>query len=65
MLSDYSGLSVHDEYKVTLEGNRQVINKYVIQTRDNFGVKQMLVGGIRGKQNLQNLTAGFKGIGLN
>lgn len=39
MLSDYSGLSVHGEYKVNVEGNRQVINKYVVQTRDNFVVK--------------------------
>lgn len=39
MLSDYASLSVHDEYKVNLEGNSQVINKYVVQIGDNFGLK--------------------------
>lgn len=29
MLRDYSGLSVHDEYKVNLEGNRQIMKKEV------------------------------------
>lgn len=54
MLSDYSGLVVHDEYKANLEDHRQVMKKYVVQARDDFGLKLMLVGGIRDEWNLQN-----------
>lgn len=52
MLSDYSGLVVHDEYKANLEDHRQVMKKYVVQARDDFGLKLMLVGGIRDDWNL-------------
>lgn len=48
MLSDYSGLVVHDEYKIPVNlDHREVMKKYVVHARDDFGLKWMLVGGIR------------------